>query len=150
MLRARLGGRRIVFTDAERRQLAEKARALGRKALHDRWLKVVGAKGNNLKNVTVEFPLGTMTCVTGVSGGGKSTLTIETLFKAASRKLKGTDKTKLTIYKFYRELAQLGGFLGRKHDGEPGWITLWRGWEKLNVYLRGYEIGQQLDRKRSG
>jgi hypothetical protein len=69
---------------------------------------------------------------------------------AASRKLKGTDKTKLTIYKFYRELAKLGGFLGRKHDGEPGWITLWRGWEKLNVYIRGYEIGQQLDRKRSG
>ena len=58
-----------------------------RKAIHDRWLTVVGAKGNNLKNVTVAFPLGTLTCVTGVSGGGKSTLTIETLFKAASRKL---------------------------------------------------------------
>jgi excinuclease ABC subunit A len=47
----------------------------------------VGAKGNNLKNVTVDIPLGVLTCVTGVSGGGKSTLTIETLFKAASRKL---------------------------------------------------------------
>ncbi|MBS0472776.1 MAG: excinuclease ABC subunit UvrA [Proteobacteria bacterium] len=58
-----------------------------RKATHDRWLKVIGAKGNNLKNVSVEIPLGTLTCVTGVSGGGKSTLTIETLFKAASRKL---------------------------------------------------------------
>jgi len=58
-----------------------------RKPIHDRWLKVVGARGNNLKNVTAEFPLGTLTCVTGVSGGGKSTLTIETLFKAASRKL---------------------------------------------------------------
>jgi excinuclease ABC subunit A len=58
-----------------------------RKAIHNRWLKVVGARGNNLKNVTAEIPLGTLTCVTGVSGGGKSTLTIETLYKAAARKL---------------------------------------------------------------
>jgi len=58
-----------------------------RKAAHNRWLKVVGARGNNLKNVTAEIPLGTLTCITGVSGGGKSTLTIETLFKAAARKL---------------------------------------------------------------
>jgi excinuclease ABC subunit A len=58
-----------------------------RKPVHDRWLKVVGARGNNLKNVTAEIPLGTLTCITGVSGGGKSTLTIETLFKAAARKL---------------------------------------------------------------
>ncbi|MBC8037810.1 MAG: excinuclease ABC subunit UvrA, partial [Rhizobiales bacterium] len=58
-----------------------------RKAVHNRWLKVVGARGNNLKNVTAEIPLGTLTCITGVSGGGKSTLTIETLYKAAARKL---------------------------------------------------------------
>jgi excinuclease ABC subunit A len=58
-----------------------------RPAVLNRWLKVVGAKGNNLKNVTASIPLGTLTCITGVSGGGKSTLTIETLFKAASRKL---------------------------------------------------------------
>ncbi|HEY0281827.1 MAG TPA: excinuclease ABC subunit UvrA [Rhizomicrobium sp.] len=58
-----------------------------RGALHNRWLKIVGARGNNLKNVTADVPLGTLTCVTGVSGGGKSTLVIETLFKAASRKL---------------------------------------------------------------
>src|SRR5579872_3073299 len=58
-----------------------------RKPAHNRWLKVVGARGNNLKNVTAHIPLGTLTCVTGVSGGGKSTLTIETLYKAAVRKL---------------------------------------------------------------
>jgi excinuclease ABC subunit A len=58
-----------------------------RKAVHNRWLKIVGARGNNLKNVSAEIPLGTLTCVTGVSGGGKSTLTIETLYKAAARKL---------------------------------------------------------------
>ncbi len=50
------------------------------------------ACGNNLKNVDVSFPLGTFTCVTGVSGGGKSTLTIETLFKYASMKLNGANQ----------------------------------------------------------
>lgn len=50
-------------------------------------LKISGATGNNLKNVTGEIPGGLFTCVTGVSGGGKSTFTIETLYKAAARRL---------------------------------------------------------------
>ena len=50
---------------------------------------VVNAVGNNLQNLTVDFPLGKFVCVTGVSGGGKSTLTIETLFKTASMRLNG-------------------------------------------------------------
>jgi excinuclease ABC subunit A len=54
---------------------------------------VVKASGNNLQNVTVSFPLGQFVCVTGVSGGGKSTLTIETLFKTASMKLNGARQT---------------------------------------------------------
>ncbi|MDO8983149.1 excinuclease ABC subunit UvrA [Cypionkella sp.] len=56
-------------------------------------LTVVGATGNNLKNVTAEFPLGMFVCVTGVSGGGKSTLTIETLFKTAATRLNGAHET---------------------------------------------------------
>lgn len=56
-------------------------------------LTVVGATGNNLKNVTAKFPLGKFVCVTGVSGGGKSTLTIETLFKTASMRLNGARQT---------------------------------------------------------
>ncbi|GAW33415.1 uvrABC system protein A [Roseovarius sp. A-2] len=52
-------------------------------------LTVVKASGNNLQDVTAEFPLGKFVCVTGVSGGGKSTLTIETLFKTASMRLNG-------------------------------------------------------------
>ena len=55
-----------------------------------RRIKVVGARGNNLRNVTAEIPIGTFTCVTGVSGGGKSTFLIETLFKAASRRIMGS------------------------------------------------------------
>ncbi len=50
-------------------------------------LKISGATGNNLKSVTGEIPVGVFTCVTGVSGGGKSTFTIETLYKAAARRL---------------------------------------------------------------
>ena len=50
-------------------------------------ITIKGARGNNLKNVTAEFPIGLMTCVSGVSGGGKSTLTIETLYKATARRL---------------------------------------------------------------
>jgi len=50
-------------------------------------IRVVGAKANNLQNVTVNFPLGTFTCVTGVSGGGKSSLVIETLYKALARRM---------------------------------------------------------------
>ncbi len=52
-----------------------------------RTLKITGARGNNLHNLTAEIPLGTLTCITGVSGGGKSTLLIDTLFKAVARKL---------------------------------------------------------------
>ncbi|MFZ3361254.1 MAG: excinuclease ABC subunit UvrA, partial [Xanthobacteraceae bacterium] len=52
-----------------------------------RVLKIVGARGNNLKNITTEIPLGLFTCVTGVSGGGKSTLLIDTLYKALARRL---------------------------------------------------------------
>ncbi|GAB1716339.1 MAG: UvrA family protein [Nitrobacter sp.] len=54
---------------------------------HRRTIKVVNARGNNLKNVTAEIPLGLFTCITGVSGGGKSTLLIDTLYRAIARKL---------------------------------------------------------------
>ncbi|KAB2936902.1 excinuclease ABC subunit UvrA, partial [Hyphomicrobium sp.] len=50
-------------------------------------LKVIGARENNLKDVTAEIPLGLLTCVTGVSGGGKSTLLIDTIYKAVARRL---------------------------------------------------------------
>ncbi|HUL88731.1 MAG TPA: excinuclease ABC subunit UvrA [Pseudolabrys sp.] len=54
-----------------------------------RTIKVVNARGNNLKNITAEIPLGLFSCVTGVSGGGKSTLLVDTLYNAVARKLNG-------------------------------------------------------------
>jgi excinuclease ABC subunit A len=50
-------------------------------------IDVIGARGNNLKNINASYPLGVFTCVTGVSGSGKSTLTLETLYKAAAKSL---------------------------------------------------------------
>jgi excinuclease ABC subunit A len=61
----------------------------------ERLLRVTGARANNLKNVSAEIPLGLFTCVTGVSGGGKSTLLIDTLYRAAARKLMGAREAPL-------------------------------------------------------
>src|SRR5580692_2258352 len=57
-----------------------------------RVLKIIGARGNNLKNITTEIPLGLFTAVTGVSGGGKSTLLIDTLYKALARRLNSANE----------------------------------------------------------
>src|SRR5579872_3229929 len=62
---------------------------LRRPVQKDRFVRVVNARGNNLKSITAGFPLGTFTCVTGVSGGGKSTLVVDTLYKATARRLMG-------------------------------------------------------------
>ncbi|MCS6855409.1 MAG: excinuclease ABC subunit UvrA, partial [Elioraea sp.] len=76
---AYLSGRKRIPVPARRRPIDRK-----------RVLRVVGASGNNLKSLTVDFPLGLFVCVTGVSGGGKSTLVIDTLYKAVARRLMGT------------------------------------------------------------
>ncbi len=78
-----LSGTREIAVPVERRK--------GKKG--NKKVSVVKATGNNLQNVTVDFPLGKFVCVTGVSGGGKSTLTIETLFKTASMALNGARQT---------------------------------------------------------
>ncbi|HHN73280.1 MAG TPA: excinuclease ABC subunit A, partial [Thermopetrobacter sp.] len=64
-----------------------------------RMLRLIGARGNNLKDITAEFPLGLFICVTGVSGSGKSTLTVDTLYAAAARQLM---KARLTPAPFER------------------------------------------------
>ena len=60
-----------------------------RKINPNKHIIIRGATGNNLQNIDVEFPLGILTCVTGVSGGGKSTLVIQTLQKSLSKILNG-------------------------------------------------------------
>jgi excinuclease ABC subunit A len=71
-----LTGARRIEVPTTRRPISQKHR-----------IRVIGARGNNLKSVNAEIPVGTFTCITGVSGGGKSTFTIETLYKAAARRL---------------------------------------------------------------
>ena len=77
-----LTGKKTITSPAQRREI-----------MPHKMLKVRGATGNNLKSVDVDFPLGLFICVTGVSGGGKSTLTIETVYKAAARKLNNSNIT---------------------------------------------------------
>jgi len=62
------------------------------------------------------------------------------MLKACRQKLRRVHD--LTVYEFYREVAKLGGFIGRKSDGEPGWITIWRGWEKLSTLVRGAQLAK--------
>jgi len=76
-----LSGERMVPVPT-RRRAAEPGHAL----------TIVGARGNNLKNVTATIPLGLFTCVTGVSGGGKSTLALDTLYRALARHLNGASE----------------------------------------------------------
>jgi hypothetical protein len=63
---------------------------------------------------------------------------------AARKRRNNTVARTMTIGEFYRELAKLGGFLGRKSDGEPGWITIWRGWQKLYLLVRGAELAKDV------
>ncbi|MGE0045618.1 MAG: excinuclease ABC subunit UvrA, partial [Hyphomonadaceae bacterium] len=78
---AYLTGRREIAIPEKRRRIVK-----------GKSLQVIGASGNNLQNVSAEIPVATFTCITGVSGGGKSTLTIETLYKAAARRLNGANE----------------------------------------------------------
>jgi excinuclease ABC subunit A len=72
-----LSGRRIIPVPSRRHKPSE------------RWLRISGARGNNLKSVSAELPCGLMVCVTGVSGSGKSTLINDTLYAAAAKRIHG-------------------------------------------------------------
>ena len=71
------------------------------------WLKVIGAKENNLKNIDVKFPIGVFTCVTGVSGSGKSSLVNEILYKRLARDLNGARTSRPGAHKAIEGMEQL-------------------------------------------
>jgi excinuclease ABC subunit A len=79
-----------------------------RSAKNGRFLEILGATGNNLKNVNLKIPLGTFTCVTGVSGSGKSTLILHTLYNALNLMLNNNKSRKLPkTYRNYKGVEQI-------------------------------------------
>ena len=117
-------------------------------------LVVQGATANNLRNVTAEFPLGTLTCVTGVSGSGKSTLTIDTLYKALARFLNGAREvpgsfTKIEGLPFLDKVVDIDQSpIGRTPRSNPatytGAFTPIRDWFAAlpDAQARGYKPGR--------
>jgi excinuclease ABC subunit A len=138
-----LSGRRAIPIPAPRRPVQK-----------NRSIKIIGATGHNLKNVTASFPLGVFTCITGVSGGGKSTLVIDTLYKAISRRLMGSGEVPSAFEKL-EGLEQLDKIIdidqspiGRTPRSNPATYTdLFapiRDWfsEMPEARTRGYKAGR--------
>ncbi|MET3590084.1 excinuclease ABC subunit A [Bartonella silvatica] len=125
-----------------------------RKISKSKTLKVIGARGNSLKNINVHIPLGTFTCITGVSGGGKSTFLIETLFKAASHHIMGSHHSPATYDKiegleFLDKVIDINQLpIGRTPRSNPatytGAFTPIREWfaELPESKARGYKAGR--------
>lgn len=125
-----------------------------RKANGQKHIKISGATGNNLKNIDVALPLGVFTAITGVSGGGKSTFLIDTLFKAASREIMGS-KEQPAPYKDLKGLEHIDKVIdidqtpiGRTPRSNPatyiGVFTLIREWfaSLPAAKARGYSAGR--------
>ncbi len=138
-----LSGRRQVSVPRNRR-IAEKGKAL----------IVYGARSNNLANVTAAIPCGLFTCVTGVSGGGKSSLLIDTLYKAVARKLNNSkehpgEHDKITGIEFFDKIIDIDQSpIGRTPRSNPatytGAFTPMREWYAglPESKTRGYEPGR--------
>jgi len=117
-------------------------------------LTVKGARAHNLRNVDVQFPLGTFTCITGVSGGGKSSLVIETLYKALARRLHNArlhpgDHDKLTGIELVDKVVDIDQSpIGRTPRSNPatytGAFTPIRDWFSAlpEAKVRGYKPGR--------
>ncbi|EJF86090.1 excinuclease ABC subunit UvrA [Bartonella rattimassiliensis] len=138
-----LSGKMAVKIPTERRKISK-----------SKTLKVIGAKGNNLKNINVDIPLETFTCITGVSGGGKSTFLIETLFKAASHHIMGSHHSpasydKIEGLEFLDKVIDINQSpIGRTPRSNPatytGAFTPIREWfaELPESKARGYKAGR--------
>ena len=119
-----------------------------------KFLELTGAKTNNLKNVSIKIPLGTMTLVTGVSGGGKSSLILETLYKALNKELNAS-REPTGIYKELKGIENIDKVIdidqspiGRTPRSNPatytGLFTYIRDWfaELPLSKARGYQAGR--------
>lgn len=119
-----------------------------------KFLELTGAKTNNLKNVSIKIPLGTMTLVTGVSGGGKSSLILETLYKALNKEL-NSSREPTGIYKDLKGIENIDKVIdidqspiGRTPRSNPatytGLFTYIRDWfaELPLSKARGYQAGR--------
>jgi len=125
-----------------------------RKGKRGKKLTVKGARVNNLQNVTADVPLGTFTCVTGVSGGGKSSLIIETLYKALARRLNNArlhagDHDEITGIEFIDKIVDIDQSpIGRTPRSNPatytGAFTPIRDWfsNLPEAKERGYKPGR--------
>ena len=117
-------------------------------------IRIKGARENNLQNLTVDFPLGTFTCITGVSGGGKSTLVVETLYKALARRLNASrlhpgEHDDLTGIEFIDKIVDIDQSpIGRTPRSNPatytGAFTPIRDWFAAlpEAKQRGYKAGR--------
>ncbi|WP_273760541.1 excinuclease ABC subunit UvrA [Bartonella sp. ML70XJBT.G] len=138
-----LSGKMAVSVPAKRRKISK-----------SKTLKIIGARGNNLKNISTNIPLGTFTCITGVSGGGKSTFLIETLFKAASHQIMGSHQSpaiydKIEGLEFLDKVIDINQSpIGRTPRSNPatytGAFTPIREWfaELPESKARGYQAGR--------
>lgn len=128
---------------------------IARQGHESKFIELVGATSNNLKNVTVRVNLGTFTVVTGVSGGGKSSLIIHTLYKAAIKKLEGSSSVNPGHYKTITGLEHIDKIIdidqspiGRTPRSNPatyiGAFTPIRDWftELPESKARGYKLGR--------
>lgn len=128
---------------------------LKRMPTNDKWIKLVKASGNNLKNVNVKIPVGLITCVTGVSGSGKSTLINDTLYKLAAEVLNGANSQDVAPYEkvegleyFDKVIAIDQAPIGRTPRSNPATYTglftiireLFAATEEARS--RGYNIGR--------
>ena len=127
-----------------------------RTAKNGRFLEIIGATGNNLKNINLKIPLGTFTCVTGVSGSGKSTLILHTLYNALNLMLNNNKSRKLPkAFKNYKGIEQIDKIIdidqspiGRTPRSNPATYTgafgPIRDWfaNLPESKTRGYKIGR--------
>ncbi len=125
-----------------------------RQGLRNKFIDIKGAKANNLKDIDVKIPLGTFTAITGVSGSGKSSLTIQTLYKAAVRKLHGAKAmhgqcTSISGFEFVDKVIEIDQSpIGRTPRSNPatytGAFTPIRDWftSLSESKVRGYKAGR--------